>query len=84
MIADLGAPPKVASLEVAFNEKSNPPKKFLVDEIPGSTISSPTPLQDDGGLQKENGSGHVAASFAENKRPPLVDISNSSGPKGKS
>nr|POE85802.1 hypothetical protein CFP56_07141 [Quercus suber] len=30
-IADLRAPPKVLSLEVAFNEKSNPPKKSLAD-----------------------------------------------------
>lgn len=82
MTADLGALPKVVSLEVAFNEKSNPPKE-LADEVLGSVTSGPTLQQVNRGLQKENGPNLVAVSLVENKRPPLVDISNSCGPKGK-
>nr|POE78214.1 hypothetical protein CFP56_62012 [Quercus suber] len=82
LTVDLGALPKVVSLEVAFNEKSNPPKE-LADEVLGSVTSSPTLQQVDRGLQKENGPNLVAVSLVENKRPPLVDISNSCGPKGK-
>ena len=36
------------------------------------------------GLNKENGPNLMAASSIENMRPPLVDISNTSGPKGES
>ncbi|KAL0004525.1 hypothetical protein SO802_012086 [Lithocarpus litseifolius] len=52
--------------------------------VPDSTIPGPTLLRDDSELQNVNGPSLAAAFFAENKRPPLVDFSNSSGPKGKS
>lgn len=84
LTADFVAPPKKVFTEVALNAKSNPPKKLPTDETIGSKIAENIPLRDDIGLQKDNGPSHVVASSAENTRPPLVDISNISGPKGKS
>ena len=84
LTSDLGAPPKVVSIEGAFNEKLNLLKKSLANKDPGLATSVPTSQCDDSGLQKVNGPSHEVAPLAENKRPPLVDISNSCRPKGKS
>lgn len=60
LTADFGAPPNAVTLEVAFNEKSNPPQNPPVDKTLVSTIFGPTPLRDDYGLQQENGLSSVA------------------------
>lgn len=78
------APPKEVFTEVALNAKSNPPKKLLADETMGSKIAENILLRNNIGLQRDNGLSHMVASSAENMRPPLIDISDISGPKGKS
>ncbi|KAK9991464.1 hypothetical protein SO802_026449 [Lithocarpus litseifolius] len=84
LTANFVSPPKEVFPEVALNAKSNPPKKLPTDETMGSKVSENIPLRDDIGLPKDNGLSLVVASSAENTRPPLLHISNTSGPKGKS
>lgn len=78
------APPKEDFLEVVINAKSNPPMKLPADETTETKTSETLPLNDDIEPQKENGSSHTFAFSTVNTRPPLMDISNGSGPKGKS
>ena len=84
LIADFVAPPKEDFSEVVINAKSNPPMKLPMDEIIETKISETPPWNGDIGPQMENGPSHIFAFLAVNTRPPLMGISNVSGPKGKS
>ena len=84
LIADFVAPPKEDFSEVVINAKSNPPMKLPVDEIIETKIFETPPWNGDIGPQMENGLSHIFAFLAMNTRPPLMGISNVSGPKGKS
>lgn len=84
LIADFVAPPKEDFSEVVINAKSNPPMKLPVDEIIETKISETPPWNGDIGPQMENWLSHIFAFLAVNMRPPLMGISNVSGPKGKS
>nr|POF08740.1 hypothetical protein CFP56_50530 [Quercus suber] len=84
LLVDYVALPLVNPLEVVLNAKSNPTKKLPADKISVSAISEINPLNFGSGLNKENGPNPMAASSTGNMRPPLVDISNNSGLKGKS
>ena len=80
---DLVAPPKAVSLEGAFNEKSNLPKKSPAEIDLGVAIFVHISQFEESGLQIANGPSLVESPGAEIERPPLVNISNSCGPKGK-
>ena len=80
---DFVAPPKAVSLEGAFNEESSLPKKSPAEKDPGAATPVPISQYDASGLQVANGPSLIVTHGAESERPPLVDISNSCGPKSK-